>query len=184
MPNQPSNPITRSADVLIDGSSPVRPDQVLDRLSQLGIEADTHHHPPLFTVADAETHRGSIPGARLKNLFLRNKKGKMWLLALRADRQLDLRKEVGAIIGTGRLSFGSEQRLMHYLGVTPGAVTPLAVINDVSHAVEVVIDKVLLQHDLVNVHPLDNTMTTTLSPAGLLRFLEAEGHPPQIVGFD
>jgi Ala-tRNA(Pro) deacylase len=168
---------------LIDGSPPASPDDVFRRLDELGVEVQTHRHPPVFTVEESRALRGSISGAHLKNLFLRNKKGRMWLLVTPENRALDL-KEVGALIGSGRLSFASSDRLMSYLGVIPGAVTPLAVINDKSHAVQVAIDSELLAYEALNVHPLDNSMTTSIAPEGLLQFLEAEGHAPQIVSFD
>jgi len=167
---------------LIDGSPPATPDDIFRRLGELGIEVETHHHPPVFTVDEAKALRGSISGAHLKNLFLRNKKGRMWLLVTPENRGLDL-KEVGALIGSGRLSFASSERLMGYLGVIPGAVTPLAVINDTSHAVRVAIDSELMESEALNVHPLDNSMTTSIAPEGLLEFLEAEHHAPQMVDF-
>ncbi len=108
----------------------------------------------------------------------------MWLLVTPESRRLDLKGEVGSLIGSGRLSFGSSERLMGYLGVIPGAVTPLAVINDTSQAVQVAIDSELRTSEALNVHPLDNSMTTSIAPEGLLRFLEAEDHVPQIVSFD
>ena len=168
---------------LIDGSPPATPDQVLRRLDELGVDVRTHRHPPVFTVDEAKALRGSIEGAHLKNLFLRNKKGQMWLLVTPENRALDLRK-VGALIGSGRLSFASRERLMKYLGVIPGAVTPLAVINDTSQSVRVAIDSELLTCDALNVHPLDNGMTTSIPPDGLLRFLEAERHAPLVISFD
>ena len=167
---------------LLDGSPPATPDDLFLRLDELGISVVKHHHPPVFTVEEAKALKGSMSGAHLKNLFLRNKKGRMWLLVTAADRPLDL-KEVGVLLGAGRLSFGSSDRLMKYLGVIPGAVTPLAVINDRSKVVQVAIEEGLLASDALNVHPLDNGMTATIAPGDLLRFLEAEGHSVQTVRF-
>jgi hypothetical protein len=116
------------------------------------------------------------------NLFLRNKKGVMWLVTCLEDRRIDL-KDLGGRLGAGRLSFGSAERLMHYLGVLPGAVTPFAVVNDHGCAVTVALDHALLDLDPVNCHPLTNTRTTAIAARDLVRFLEAEGHPPQIVEF-
>ncbi len=117
-----------------------------------------------------------------RNLFLRNKKGVMWLVTCQEDREIDL-KALGERLGAGRFSFGSAERLMKYLGVLPGAVTPFAVINDRRSQVAVVLDSTLPEQDPVNCHPLVNTMTTALSGYDLVRFLEAEGHPPQLLDF-
>ena len=124
--------------------------------------------------------RGELPGGHVKNLFLRNKKGAMWLVVAEEDRQIDL-KALGEKIGAGRVSFGSPDRLMQYLGVLPGSVTPFGVINDKGLEVQVVLDRALLDHDPVNVHPLTNDRTTAISPKDLLAFLEATGHKPQIL---
>ena len=167
---------------LLDRSPPATPDELFERLDALNISVVKHHHPPVFTVEEAKALKGSMPGAHLKNLFLRNKKRRMWLLVTDADRPLDL-MEVGTLLGSGRLSFGSSDRLMKYLGVIPGAVTPLAVVNDHSNVVQVAIAEDLLAADALNVHPLDNSMTATIAPDDLIRFLEAEDHPVQAVRF-
>jgi Ala-tRNA(Pro) deacylase len=90
-------------------------------------------------------------------------------------------KLTGATGGAAKLSFGSAERLMQYLGVIPGAVTPFAVINDKTRAVRMVLDQDLLRHDVVHAHPLVNFKATALAPKDLLRFLEAEGHAPQVI---
>ncbi len=169
-----------SEPVLADGSAPMTPEALLQRLEAMGIAARTVAHPPLHTVEESKALRGTLPGGHTKNLFLRNKKGQMWLVTSLEDRPLDLKK-VGELLGAGRLSFGSAERLMRHLGVLPGAVTPLAVVNDAPGAVTLVLDAGLLEHDLINVHPLTNTRTTALVPGDLVRFLEAAGHPPQVV---
>ena len=170
-------------DLLSDGAPPATPADLFARLETLGIEARTVEHPPVFTVEEAKALRGELPGAHIKNLFLRNKKGAMWLVTCLEDREIDL-KRLAAALGAGRFSFGSAERLMQYLGVAPGAVTPFAVINDSGRAVRAVLDKALLDHGPVNGHPLVNTMTTTVEPRDLVRFLEAEGHAPQLLDFD
>lgn len=166
---------------LADGARPATPDELFARLAALGIQVVTHRHPPVFTVEEARTVRGDIPGGRSKNLFLRDKKGEMWLLAAPADRAVDLRRLAPALGARGRLSFGSDERLMRFLGVRPGAVSPLAVINDRQRRVRVVLDRGLLAVEPLNFHPLDNTMTTSIAAADLLRFLDAEGHPPLLL---
>ena len=167
---------------LIDGTPPATPEDLLARLETLGIAQASVEHPPVFTVAEAKALRGELPGAHDKNLFLRNKKGVMWLVTCLEDRRIDL-KDLGERLGAGRLSFGSAQRLVHYLGVLPGAVKPFAVVNDHGGAVTVALDRELLDLDPVNCHPLTNTRTTAIAARDLVRFLEAEDHPPQIIDF-
>lgn len=169
--------------VLADGSRPMTPEDLLARLEALGIAAPTVSHPPLFTVEDSKALRGELPGGHTKNLFLRNKKGAMWLVTCLEDRDVDL-KALGETLSAGRFSFGSAERLMKYLGVTPGAVTPFAIVNDTGGAVRMVLDRALLDHDPLNFHPLDNSRTTAIGPQGLLRFLEDAGHPPQLIDMD
>ena len=158
---------------------PVTPDQLSARLRELGIAAATITHPPMFTVADSRSLRGTLAGTHCKCLFLRDKKGGMWLVATVEDRAVDL-KALAAVIGAGRLSFGSPERLMTHLGVVPGAVTPFALINDPDCRVSPVIDAALLAADTVNFHPLVNTATTSIRPADLMKFIAACGHTPLV----
>ena len=104
----------------------------------------------------------------------------MWLVVAEESRPIDL-KALGERLGAGRLSFGSPERLMSYLGVLPGAVTPFALINDRQGQVRVAIDKVILQQDPVNCHPLANDRTTAIAPRDLLTFIESSGHKPMIL---
>ena len=127
--------------------------------------------------------RGESDGAHVKNLFLRNKKGRMWLLTCLEDRQIDL-KALGERVGANRFSFASAQRLMSYLGVIPGAVTAFGSINDKQGQVTVLLDEALMTYEKINLHPLVNTMTTAISPSGLLKFLRSIEHEPQIVVLD
>ncbi len=160
--------------------TPASPKQLLARLGELGIRVSTVEHPPVFTVGEAKALRGDLPGGHIKNLFLRNKKGEMWLVVADEDLAVDL-KALGERIGAGRLSFGSLDRLMTNLGVVPGAVTPFALINDRERQVKVVIDRGLMAHALLNCHPLSNAMTTAIAPADLLVFIAACGHRPEIL---
>jgi Ala-tRNA(Pro) deacylase len=162
---------------------PTSPEALLARLAELGIEVSSFSHPPVHTVEEAKALRGELKGGHIKNLFLRNKKGAMWLITCLEDREIDL-KALGRALGAGRFSFGSAERLMTYLGVLPGAVTPFAVINDTDGKVQVVLDAALLDCNPVNAHPLVNDMTTAVAPGDLVRFLEAVGHPPQIFDLD
>lgn len=167
---------------LADGSPPATPEDLFARLGALGIAVTTHRHPPVFTVEEARDVRGDIPGGRSKNLFLRDKKGRMWLFSGPAETEdVDLKELAERIGARGRLSFGSDERLMKYLGVLPGAVSPFAVVNDVGGKVGVVIDEALFEEEPLNFHPLDNAMTTSISAEDLRRFLQAEAHPPQVV---
>lgn len=160
----------------------LRPQQLFERLDQLGIAHVSVEHPPVFTVEEAKALRGDLPGRHIKNLFLRNKKGEMWLVVALEDRAIDL-KRLGEGLGGGRLSFGSAERLKQYLGVEPGAVTPLALINDSTRCVRLALDRAVVDGAPVNVHPLVNTMTTTMEPAALLRFFAATGHEPHWLDF-
>lgn len=169
-----------AAPLLANGTPPLTPEALIAKLGELGIAQRTVDHPPLFTVEQSKALRGELPGGHTKNLFLRNKKGAMWLVTSLEDRPLDLKK-LGELLGGGRLSFGSAERLMRHLGVVPGAVTPMAIVNDPEGAVTLVLDAGLLERDPVNVHPLTNDRTMALASADLIRFAEAVGHPPQIV---
>jgi Ala-tRNA(Pro) deacylase len=158
------------------------PQQLFARLDQLGIAHRTVEHPPVFTVEEAKALRGNLPGHHIKNLFLRNKKEEMWLVVALEDRAIDL-KRLGEVLGAGRLSFGSADRLKRHLGVEPGSVTPLSLANDENRAVRLVLDRGVAEGGPVNAHPLVNTMTTALSPADLLRFFAATGHTPHWLDF-
>ena len=180
----PDDSVNENAPQLADGSAPLSPGELLRRLEELGIQSRTSMHEAVFTVEEARKVRaGHEEGAHIKNLFLRNKKGTMWLVTCLEDRDIDL-KSLGAQLGAGRLSFGSAERLMRYLGVTPGSVTPLAAINDHGGEVKVVVDKAVLELAPVHAHPLANDMTTSMAPEDLVRFLEAVDHAPEILDFE
>lgn len=167
---------------LADGAAPHSPDNLLARLDDLGVAHRTTSHAPVFTVEEARRVRGAIRGAHSKNLFLRDKKERHWLLSCRSDRPVDL-AWLAERLGTKRLTFCSRRRLAAYLGIRAGAVSPFAVVNDHGGVVRVALDDELLEEDPLNFHPLDNSKTTSISKEGLLRFLAAEDHAPQIVRF-
>ena len=156
------------------------PARLLGFLDELGVDARTFSHEPVLTVAEARLATAHVPGLHCKNLFLEERGGANWLVVFPADRPLDLRCLAEAL-GLRRLSFASPERLLARLGVTPGSVTPFAVVNDLERTVRVVLDRDLLGVDHLKFHPLVNTMTTVVAPAGLLRFLEATAHPPRLV---
>ena len=158
------------------------PQQLFSRLAELGVVHRTVEHPPVFTVEEAKAVRGNLPGHHVKNLFLRNRKEEMWLVVALEDRVIDLER-LGEVLGAGRLSFGSPERLRRHLGVEPGSVTPLALINDDARSVRLALDRALANGGPVNVHPLVNTMTTAIAPADLLRLFEATGHVPLWLDF-
>lgn len=160
--------------------APTSPETLLARLDALGIAYDLHRHPPLFTVEDSKALRGDMPGGHCKNLFLRDRKGAMWLVVCQEDRRIDL-KALGALLGGVRLSFGSPDRLMRTLGVIPGAVSPFTLINDTERTVTVILDAEMMGLSPLNFHPLSNEMTIAVTPDDLIRFVEACGHDPQVV---
>ncbi|MEQ9811667.1 MAG: prolyl-tRNA synthetase associated domain-containing protein [Azospirillaceae bacterium] len=156
------------------------PESLRRHLDELGIASQWHEHDPVFTVEEAKDLRGRIAGGHCKNLFLANKKKRMWLLVCDEDAAVDL-KSLGEALGAGRLSFGSADRLRRVLGVEPGAVTPFALANDVAHDVTPVLDAAMLRHEVLNYHPLDNARTVSIARDDLLRFIEACGHEPIIL---
>ena len=172
--------MTEIANVLTDGSPPATYEDLRQCLDDLGIKVQTVDHEPVFTVEEAKAHRGTLEGAHTKNLFLRDKKKRMWLIVCRENRRVDLKK-LPTTLGSGRLSFGSAQRLMENLGVIPGAVTPFAVINDHDHNVQVAVERSLLDEAPWNFHPLDNARTTSIQPQDMLRFLIEQEHDPKLV---
>lgn len=168
---------------LLSGDKPATPDQVFAALDRLGIVHSTITHAPMRTVADSMALRDGIPGGYSKNLFLRNRKGRMIVVTMLEHRTVNL-KALGQQLEIGKPSFASEQRLMHYLGVIPGAVTPLAVLNDTGKAVTAVLDKALLEKHPLHFHPCDNSMTTTISATDLLEYMRTYHQEPVIVDLD
>lgn len=138
-------------------------------------------HPPVLTVEEASRLVPPGPGAPTKNLFLRDEKGRRhFLLTVAADKSVDLRRIAGTL-GSSKLSLGSAERLARYLGVEPGAVTVLALINDPDHRVEVFIDEDLWASPALRCHPLVNTATLIVPRDGVGRFLAATGHSYRLV---
>jgi Ala-tRNA(Pro) deacylase len=156
--------------------------QLLALLDDLGVAYTTHDHPPVFTVAESGAIKIAMPGGHTKNLFLKDKKGGLFLVSALADTAIDL-NALSKTLGVGRFSFGSAALLLETLGVHPGSVTAFAVINDKLNRVRIVLDEGLLGHALVNFHPLSNDATTAVTPAGLLRLFDHTGHHPTRVAF-
>lgn len=168
----------RMGDHVLDAHDPAT--ALFAKLDALRIVHDTHQHPPVFTVEAAKSVRRGGPEQHTKNLFLRNKKGRMWLVTLAEDRVVDI-AALARELDAGHLSFASPERLRRHLGVEPGSVTPLAVMNDPDRSVTLVIDRGLVEGS-VAVHPLTNDRTTVLAGADLVEFVTATGHPPRWLG--
>jgi Ala-tRNA(Pro) deacylase len=162
-------------------SSPITPEALLDRLADRGYAVTVHHHAPVFTVAEAQAHRGAIAGAHVKNLFVKDRKGALFLIVCGEERRIDLKTLHLAIGASGKVSFASAETLRETLGVEPGSVTPLGVVNAPPGALGVIVDAKLAAQPLVNVHPLVNTMTVGVATADLLAFMAALGHPARIL---
>jgi len=159
---------------------PASPEDLFTYLDRLGIKHATVSHPPLFTVEQSQTLRGQIPGGHTKNLFLKDKKDALFLVVALEDARIDLKSLHRQLGASGRFSFGSADLLREVWGVPPGAVTPFGAINDSETRVTVVLDAAMMRHETLNYHPLVNTRTTSIARAGLIKFLEATGHPPRI----
>lgn len=157
------------------------PDELFAYLDSLGLSHETVGHEAVFTVAESAHVKAEIPGVHAKNLFLKDRKGRLFLMVASHETSIDLKRLHDTIGASGRLSFGSADLLMETLGVTPGSVTPFAAMNDREGRVTICLDEVLMSHARQNFHPLVNTMTTGISPADLLAFLRATGHEPVLV---
>jgi Ala-tRNA(Pro) deacylase len=156
-------------------------DDLLRFLQEKGIAAKTFEHPPVHTVEESRALRGDISGVHTKNLFLRDGKKRYFLFVTDESRSVNL-KSLGRIIGArGSLSFGSAEALMDMLGITAGAVSLLAAINDPQQNVTVVIDEGLLAAAAINCHPLTNCRTTSLTGEDIAAFMKATGHTPTYV---
>ena len=160
---------------------PTTPDDLFGYLDRLGIAHPTVSHPAVFTVEEARASRGAVPGGHTKNLFLRDKKGALYLVVALEDTTITLKSLHRLLGATGRFSFGSAELLRETLGVEPGSVTPFAAINDTEGRVRVILDAAMMEHATLHYHPLRNTMTTAITREDLVRFLEATGHPPRVV---
>ena len=158
------------------------PDDLFARLAALGIETETHHHVPVFTVEESRDLRGVLPGAHCKTLFFKDKKGALWLCVVEESRRMDI-KALAGLLGSARLSFASADRVKEILGVEPGAVTPFALINDADARIGVALDADVMAAPFANFHPLVNDRTTAIAPADLLRFIESCGHAPRVLDF-
>jgi Ala-tRNA(Pro) deacylase len=150
------------------------------RLAELGIDTQTVEHEAVFTVEQSSRLERELPGGHTKNLFLKDKKERVYLIVALGSTNVDL-KSLPKKLGCDRLSFGRPELLMQTLGVEPGSVTPFALINDRSRRVTVILDADMMRHERLNYHPLENTATTNITREDLLRFIRACGHEPRIM---
>ena len=158
-------------------------DHLMSLLAELGIVAATEEHPPVYTVEEAQAHTSHLPGGHCKNLFLKDKKDQIYLVVCLDEQQVrinSLQKKLGAT----RLSFGSSELLLATLGVTPGSVTPFALINDVERKVQPILDAKMLRHEILNYHPLTNEATVSIRSEDLPRLLAHWGYTPLIMNLD
>ena len=157
---------------------PTSPETLLTLLDKLQIAYVVHRHPSLRTVEDSKAYRGNMPGLHIKNLFLRDRKKRNFLLVVEEDRQIDM-KSINQKIGCERLSFGSAERLFEVLGVRPGAVSPLTLINDPDQKVHLALDIALRTNEMIYAHPLVNDMTLGIQGSHLQQFFAYTGHRVQ-----
>lgn len=162
-------------------TTPLTPDALCAHLAAQGLGFHRTDHRAVFTVDESRELREGMGGLHSKNLFLKDKKGRLFLVSARDDARIDLKRLHEVIGASGRLSFGSAELLMEKLGVTPGSVTAFAVINDRQGEVTLVLDANLVTGEEVNFHPLVNTATLRIGRDALLAFLHGAGHPPMIV---
>ena len=150
-------------------------------LADHGIEYERHDHPPVFTCEEALRLVPPLPAARTKNLFLRDRKGQRhFLVTVGYEKAVDL-KALASVLGVSKLGLASAERLQRYLGLDPGSVSILGVVNDVDRQVEVVVDRDLWKAQAFQCHPLVNTSTLVISRDHLQRFLEITGHPVRVL---
>ncbi len=161
---------------------PTTSDDLFKVLKSLDIHYKLYEHEPVFTVAESEALDRDIEGTPCRNLFVRDKKKRSFLIVVANETAVDLKKTQD-LLECGRLSFGSAERLWEMLGIRSGSVNPFTVLNDAEHKVQVVLDGVIMRSSLMNVHPMDNAMTISLAPEDLMRFLEHSGHEPIVLDF-
>ena len=163
---------------------PATRQDLLARLDELGIATRTLEHEAVFTVAESSRLERELPGGHTKNLFLKDKKDRLFLVVALGHAHIDL-KTLHKVLGSDRLSFGKPELLLEVLGVPPGSVTPFALVNDTvgngGPRVTVILDGDMMHHERLNFHPLENTATTNIAREDFVRFIRACGHEPRIM---
>lgn len=176
---------TESMSELTDDAVSISPrDRLFARLASLEIKSEVVPYPAHSTVEEGKALRGSMAGTFTKNLLLKDKKGKLFLLSIHEDKVIDLKSLSSLIGGKGHLSFVPGERMQELLGVVPGALTPMGLFNDKDALVTAVIDASLMDSLQLNFHPLVNTESMGISPAGLVSFVRSCGREPLVVDFD
>lgn len=191
LPYRPRRPPdkTEMTAIAADPASDILHEPAYDRarllawMAEHGIEQTTHDHPAVFRVEEGLDLKADLPGLHTKNLFLKDKKGRLWLISAAQDTVIDLKRAHRAM-GADRLSFGNETLLWETLGVRPGSVTALGLINDLDRRVTFVLDRRLWEAAVVNFHPLANIATTALSQDSFRRALALLDREPIVVDFD
>jgi len=158
---------------------PTQPEELLTVLKDMGIPYELYEHEAVFTVEESQKVDKGIPAHHVRNMYLRTKKKQNFLVTLSHDTPIDLKK-LAAVLDVKNFSFGSPDRLMDLLGVYPGSVTPLSAMNAQSDDVTIILEKRMMDADLIAVHPLINTGTVTIKPSDLLKFFARFGHEPLI----
>jgi Ala-tRNA(Pro) deacylase len=154
---------------------------ILRFLDEQGIAYERCDHPAVFTVEEADRLVPPLVGTKTKNLFLRDARGRRhFLVVLPSEKTADL-KALAPLLGQKKLSFASPERLRRHLGIEPGAVSILGIVNDRENLVQVVVDPAVWNAGALQCHPLVNTATLVISGEGIRRFLEATGHAPRVL---
>ena len=156
---------------------------LMARLAELGIATTTVEHEAVYTVAESSKLEHDIPGGHTKNLLLKDKRDRLYLVTALGSAVIDM-KSLHKLLGSDRLSFAKPELLLEVMNVTPGSVTVFALINDIERRINVVLDARLMEHATINCHPLENTATTNIARDELLRFIRACGHEPRILAVD
>lgn len=160
---------------------PLTPEDLLAELTKMGIVHHTMRHEALFTVEQSKALYDKMPGGQTKNLFLKDKKGRHFLVSMEHDAVVDLKTIHVRLGAQGRVSFGNAEDMLAFLGVVPGSVTLFGIINDTENQVTVFLDEGLLAFEKINAHPLTNEATTNIATKDMLRFLEMHGHGAHIL---
>lgn len=161
---------------------PISRQELFDYLDSLDITHKTYDHAPIFTVEDGADIKAGMPGGHTKNLFLKDKAGKFFLICALGDTPIRINK-LHPVLGCKRLSFGKAEPLLELLGMTQGSVTLFSILNDRENQVTLILDQALLNHDIVNFHPLLNDATTAISSTDMIKFAKAAGHDPIMLDF-
>ena len=144
-----------------------------------GVPLEKLEHPAVYTVDESAAIHKALPAVHTKNLFLKDKQGKFWLVTLPSDRRADL-KAIAALLDAGKFSFGKPEDMERLLRVSPGAVTPLAAANAAGEVI-VVFDAAFRAAERIAVHPLRNTATIALPFVALETWLSGRGVETQVV---